>query len=262
MKRLLFAFILVVLLAACGSDGRYVIYNESDFVFEVNQEGVDLSSFVESDHTLIFDFHDVDFSEVGEYSMLVTDVETEEDYIIPVVIEDTVAPKIKVPEEFKMVYELGDSLDISGITVTDNSMKDLTFTSNISEIDMNMVGSYSLILIAVDYSGNLRLVTLNIVVRNIVYPEIDINTFIIAKDSFTVSFTEVDTQGYKVESSYQIKQGEDVVQEGELVDVFTFEVTELLPNTEYEIIMSFTYQIPDEDPVTIEKSVLVTTLEE
>jgi len=261
MKRLLFSFILIVLLVGCGSDDPQITYDESDFIFEVNQEGIDLISYIESEHTLIFDLHDVDFGEVGEYSVTVTDVETEIDYVIPIVIEDTTAPKIHVPEDFKLVYDIGETLDISGISVTDNSMKDLTFTSNISEIDMDTVGSNSLILIAVDYSGNLRLVTLNIVVRNIVYPEIDINTYIISDNSFTVSFTEVDTQGYKVESFYRIVKGYEVVQQGELTDTFTFEVTELLPDTGYEISMSFTYQIPGEEPVTIDRSVFITTLE-
>ena len=132
MKRLLFSFILIVLLVGCGSDDPQITYDESDFIFEVNQEGIDLISYIESEHTLIFDLHDVDFGEVGEYSVTVTDVETEIDYVIPIVIEDTTAPKIHVPEDFKLVYDIGETLDISGISVTDNSMKDLTFTSNIS----------------------------------------------------------------------------------------------------------------------------------
>lgn len=262
MKRLLFAFILVFVLAGCGSnDDPHLVYDESDFIFEVNQEGIDFSMFFESNHTLIFNLHDVDLGEVGEYSMTVTDVETELEYIIPIIVEDTVAPEIFVPGDYEQHYDVGAELDTSLISVTDNSGKNLTFTSNIYEIDMDTVGTHSLILIAVDYSGNLKLVTLDIFVRNVVYPEIDIETYIISDDSFTVAFTEVDAEDYKVESYYRIVQGYDVIQQGELTDTFTFELTELLPDTTYEITLDYTYQIPGEEPVTMSMSVFITTLE-
>jgi len=205
MKRLLFAFILIFVLVGCGSnEDTHLVYDESDFIFEVNQQGIDFSTFFQSDHTLIFNLHDVELDEVGEYTMTVTDVETETEYIIPIIVEDTVAPVIHVPSDYERHYDVGSTLDTSSISVTDNSGKNLTFTSNIYEIDMNAVGKHSLILIAVDYSGNLKLVTLDIFVRNVIYPEIDIETYIVSDDSFTVAFTETDTEGYKIESYYRI----------------------------------------------------------
>ena len=262
MKRLLFAFILVFMLSSCGSNEEpHLVYDESDFVFEINQSNIDLSAFFDSENTLIFNLHDVEFDEVGEYTMTVTDVETEEDYIIPIVIVDTISPMIHVPVDFEKHYDVGAELDTSTISVTDNSEKNLTFTSNIYEIDMESAGTKSLILIAVDYSGNLKLVTQEIIVRNVVYPVIDINTFTITDQSLTVEFSEIDAAGYKIESFYRIVKGYDVCQQNELTDTFTFEVTELLPNTTYEITLDYIYQVPGEEEETLSKSVFITTLE-
>lgn len=262
MKRLFFAFIFMFILTSCGSnEDPHLVYDESDFVFEVNQQGIDLSAFFESNHTLIFNLQDVDFSEVGEYSMTVTDVETEEDYIIPIIVEDTKSPMIHIPSEYEQHYDVGATLNTDLITVTDNSGKSLTFTSNVYDIDMSTEGTKSLILIAVDYSGNLKLTTLDIYVRDVRYPEVDIKTFTVTDHAVTIEFCEFDPENYKIESFYRIVKGYDVIQQGELTDTFTFEVTDLLPDTVYEITMDYLYQIPGEDVETISKSVFITTTE-
>ena len=261
MKRFILVFMLIFSLASCKSEEPGFIYDESDFVYEINQQNVDYLQHIYTTHTLLIDDEDVDFTKVGEYVLYVIDAETEIHYEIPVVIEDTISPEIMVPDEFPQYYQVDSEIDISLICMVDNSLGEITYITNMEEIDMSTSGDYSLVITAQDETGNLRVVTLPISVRMIIYPDIDINVFNISDSSFTVQFIEDDPSGYKVESSYSVSKNGDVISEGILGSGNTLDISELNQATEYRVVLYYVFLIPGEDQKVMSKSVFVTTEE-
>ena len=262
MKRLFIAFIFVFLLASCKSEEVPTItYDASDFVFEINQEDIDLSEYFQSENTLLIDDHNLEYDTLGEYTLFVTDTVTGEKLEIEVHIVDTIAPEIHIPEDFEQHYERGSELDLSTITVLDNSLEEVSYTTNLHEINMNQVGTYSLIIISQDSTGNLSTTAIDIFVRSENVPMIEIQTSNISSTSFSVEFFEDDVDGYKIESSYKVCIGDTIVYQGNLTDTYTFNLTNLLQNTDYTVDMTFVYQIPGEEQEIMTSRVLVTTLE-
>lgn len=262
MKRLFFAFVFVLILTSCTPEEEVsLVYDETAFVFEINQEGLDLSLYFESENSLLINDSAIDFGTLGEYTLLVTDIVTSELYEIKVEIVDTLAPDIIIPDDFVQHYEVGSELDLSLIEIVDNSFEEISYTTNLHEINMNAIGTYSLIVIAQDSTGNLVTTSIEIYVRTMNLPMIEIRTSNISPTGFSVEFVEDDLDGYKVESNFTISIGDDVVEEGEITDIYTFNFTDLLQNTDYTVDMEFIYKIPGEEREVMTSRVLVTTSE-
>lgn len=261
MKRIIVVFVFVLFLASCkAEDEPTLFYNEADFVFEINQEDLDLRDYFQSENRILINDYDVQYDTLGEYVLLVTDTETQVVYEITVFIVDTIAPEIDVPDTFKQHYDVDAELDLSSIVVTDNSLEEITYTTNVATIDMSTIGEYTLVITAQDSTGNLKVKSIDIFVRFVNYPSIEIQTSNVSNTSFSVQFIEQDIDGYKVESSYRIHYDGRVIAQGELTNTYTFNLSDLIQDTVYTIDMEFVYQIPGEEQRIITNRVIVTTL--
>lgn len=74
------------------------------------------------------------------------------------IIQDTTAPVINVPEE--KIFERGENiLYRSGVTVTDNSNEEIELNIDSSRVDANVPGVYEVVYTATDSAGNTGTVT-------------------------------------------------------------------------------------------------------
>jgi hypothetical protein len=252
---------LVVLLSSCNvNHEENLIYDESNFVFEVN-ETVDVRAYLRWKNTILIDESEIDFSVVGEYVLYVTDTDTNKVYEIPVIIEDTQSPEIIVAEDFDKYYEIGSEINFNEITVIDNSLEDITFSSNIEDIDMNKIGEYSLVITAQDSTGNLTVKSLPINVRTVIYPIINLNVFDVSDTSFKVQFLEDDPNGYRVSARYSVTQDGTLVAEGNVTKNSLIDITDLYQSTVYRVVFYYTFLIPGETQKVMSKSTFITTID-
>ena len=237
-----------------------MIYDESNFVFEVN-ETVDVRAYLRWKNTIVINESEINYNAIGEYVLYVTDTDTNKVYEIPVIIEDTQSPEIIVAEDFDKYYEIGSVINLNEIFVTDNSFEEITFISNVEDIDMTKIGEYSLVITAQDSTGNLTVKSLPINVRTVVYPVINLNVFDVSNTSFKVQFLEDDPNGYKVSARYSVTQDGTVVAEGSVGKNSLIDITDLYQDSVYRVVFYYTFLIPGETQKVMSKSTFITTID-
>jgi len=261
MKRICLAIVLVILLSSCSiNQEEDLIYDESNFVFEVN-ETVDVRAYLRWKNTIVINESEINYNAIGEYVLYVTDTDTNKVYEIPVIIEDTQSPEIIVAEDFDKYYEIGSVINLNEIFVTDNSFEEITFISNVEDIDMTKIGEYSLVITAQDSTGNLTVKSLPINVRTVVYPVINLNVFDVSNTSFKVQFLEDDPNGYKVSARYSVTQDGTVVAEGSVGKNSLIDITDLYQDSVYRVVFYYTFLIPGETQKVMSKSTFITTID-
>jgi len=252
---------LVILLSSCSiNQEEDLIYDESNFVFEVN-ETVDVRAYLRWKNTIVINESEINYNAIGEYVLYVTDTDTNKVYEIPVIIEDTQSPEIIVAEDFDKYYEIGSVINLNEIFVTDNSFEEITFISNVEDIDMTKIGEYSLVITAQDSTGNLTVKSLPINVRTVVYPVINLNVFDVSNTSFKVQFLEDDPNGYKVSARYSVTQDGTVVAEGSVGKNSLIDITDLYQDSVYRVVFYYTFLIPGETQKVMSKSTFITTID-
>ena len=109
--------------------------------------------------------------EVGEYHGKF--VYNDEEIVITLVVKDTTPPVITSPDDIEMLAYEQDPNFLENVTVTDNSMEDIT-ASVYGEYDTEKVGEYILYYLAKDSSGNEAREELKLVVKD--NPNVKVST--------------------------------------------------------------------------------------
>jgi hypothetical protein len=258
MKKYLIVFIFLLLLTGCKPDPNTLLtYDEEDLIFEVGEDHPDYDTIFLTEEPFTVDDTNVNYATLGTYEIVLTIKDNE--YLFDVEIVDTTSPVINLPEGFVTAYELGEVVDLSGVTVTDNYDDDISFASNLHELDCSVESYFTLTLTAHDSSGNLTTKAVEIRYIDITEPTINIVASNIDYNFFSIEFIENDPDNFKVESYYQIFEGSEIIYEGFITSTNEFNFANLKQNTTYMVYLHFDYQYPGEMIETMMQVLSVTT---
>jgi hypothetical protein len=265
MKKMIPLIALLILLTGCDSFANYELsYDTNDFIFEVNGQEPDYTSILSSEYDLDIDDSEVDYSMVGTYilNVFVENNTTIKHYEIPVVIEDTIAPEIIIPDDFQTYYLPNEEIDISTITTSDNSNQDVIFTSNFHELDNTEENIFHFILTAIDQTGNLATTSIELHIREIELPSIEVVVSNVTDSRFTINFVKEDPRAYIIEEKYYVTSDSQAIQAGIVPSEDVITIKDLLQATTYMFKYEIKYRIPGEDDTHIMTHTIMITTEE
>jgi|LGVF01.2.fsa_nt_gb hypothetical protein len=158
MKKIIITLSLLFLLSACNVPNEYSIeLNPGKDIISVGEEFIDGGCFLylnEAKYTMDVSLDNLDIDEIGEYE--ITYLKTIDEYsyqclrIVKVI--DDVKPVVTLNPGIDTIV-LGSEHTDSGVTAVDNYSADLLVVTT-SDLDVNQVGSYTIMYTVTDESNN------------------------------------------------------------------------------------------------------------